>query len=141
MSNFWQKWLSVWCLLTVLFGLVLVAGAFEATSGGARLVYAMIGAPHPMPMDSLLHFSVAVLGAVTVGWGITLLGAFQAAAKLGGFGRPLWIVTAVGIASWYVLDSAISLSLGYGLNAAFNTVFLAAFLVPMLASGVLKKIQ
>jgi hypothetical protein len=141
MSKFWQQWLSVWCALTVLFGAVLVAGAFEATSGPTRFLYALMNGPEPFRLDPLMRFSIGVLGAVTIGWGITLLGAMQAAAKLGGFGRPLWIVTATGIASWYVIDSTLSCVTGYSVNAAFNTVFVAAFLVPMIASGVLKRVQ
>jgi len=40
--------------------------------------------------------------------------------------------------SWYVIDSILSITTGFGLNAAPNTVFMAAFLLPVIRSGVLR---
>jgi hypothetical protein len=39
--------------------------------------------------------------------------------------------------AWFVIDSAASVSTGAPVNAVSNAVFLATFLIPILASGVL----
>ena len=51
---------------------------------------------------------------------------------------PVWILVTSSVAVWYAIDTALSLATGFGLNAIPNTIFLAAFLLPIVCSGVLK---
>jgi hypothetical protein len=133
MSAFWKSWLNGWCGAVMLFGLVLLTGAFEATSGPLGALYGLLGPAVP-DFDPALRFSVALLGAVTIGWGLTLYAAVDAAHKLGG---PMWRRLTVAVVAWYVIDSALSVATGFALNAVPNTLFLIGWLLPLRASGAL----
>lgn len=133
MTRFWRNWLTVWCWAVGLFGVVLIGGAFEATSGPTRMLFGVLNpdAP-PLVPDEPMRFSLAVLGAVTLGWSITLHAAIEAAEMLGARGEPIWRLVTLSVVVWYVVDSALSVATGYGLNVAPNTLFLATYLLPAL---------
>jgi hypothetical protein len=137
MTGFWRTWMTGWCWAVAVFGLVLAGAAFEATSGPVRLLFAVLHGPEPLDLSAQMRFSEAVLGAVTLGWSVTLMAAIHAANLLGDRGRPVWGMIVVSVVGWWVVDSALSIVTGYSLNALSNTVFLAAFLLPILRSGVL----
>jgi len=88
--------------------------------------------------DAPLRFSVALMGCVALGWSLTLLVAMQAAHQLGDRGRTVWLGLTASVAGWFVIDSLLSTVTGFGLNALSNTVFMAAFLLPIVRSGVLR---
>lgn len=137
MSDFWRNWLTVWCLAVGVFGLGLVGGGLDSTSGPTRLFFHLLNGPAPLELDSQMRFSLAVLGAVTLGWSLTLLAAIQAAIALGPRGRPIWLLITGGATAWFVIDTPMSILTGYGLNALPNIVIFATFLLPILRSGVL----
>jgi hypothetical protein len=138
MSSFWRNWMTGFCLATGLFGIILVGGGFEITSGPTRLIFDLLNGPGELRLDPHMRFSLAVLGAVTIGWSLTLLAAVQAANQLGKrLGKSIWILVTASVVSWYVIDSSLSIATGFGLNAIPNTVFMAAFLLPVIRSGVL----
>jgi hypothetical protein len=137
MSRFWRNWLTGWCW-AVLFGVVLAGAAFEATSGPTRLLFGLLKGPSPLDLDAQMRFGLAVLGSVTFGWSLTLMAAIQAAHQLGDQGQPVWRLVTVSAVAWYGVDSVLSIATGYGLNAVPNTVFLLAFLVPVIRGGVLR---
>lgn len=131
MSAFWKSWLNGWCGAVTLFGVVLLTGAFEATAGPLAALYGLLG-PEVPAFDPALRFSVALLGAVTIGWGLTLAAAVAAAHIVG---AAMWRRLTVAVVVWYVIDSALSVATGFALNAAPNTLFLLGWLLPMGASG------
>lgn len=137
MTGFWRTWMTVWCWAVIALGLVLTGAAFEATSGPTRLLFTVLNGPEALDLNAQMRFSEAVLGAVTLGWGLTLIAAIGAANLLGDRGRPVWGMIVASVVVWWVVDCALSMATGYGLNAVPNTVFLAAFLAPILRSRVL----
>lgn len=138
MSRFWRTWTIRWCWAIGLFGLILAASAFEATSGPTRLLFGLLNDRVALDLDAPMRFSLGILGAVTVGWSLTLLAAIHAAHLLGDRARPVWMLVTSSLVVWYVVDTALSVATGFGLNAIPNTIFAAAFLLPIVASGVLK---
>lgn len=137
MSGFWRTWLNVWCVAVGLFGVVLAGGAAEATSGPIRWLLDLLNGPEPLAIEGPMRFCLAVLGAVTIGWSLTLFAAMDAAARLGPMGEPVWrMILASGLV-WYVVDSALSLATGFGLNLIPNTLFIAGLIAPLAAGGVL----
>jgi hypothetical protein len=57
-----------WCGFVGVFGAMLTGAAFEATEGPTRVLFAVLGAPE-LTLDPPLRFSLALLGAVTLGLG------------------------------------------------------------------------
>jgi len=138
MSAFWRIWLVVWCGGVFVFGAVLAGGAFEATSGPVRLIYEGLQGPVPLNLDPAMRFSLAVMGGVSIGWAMTMLLAILAAIELGDRARPIWIALTVGLATWFVIDSTLSVATGYGLNVVPNIVLIATYLIAVIAAGKLK---
>ncbi|MDP3491927.1 MAG: hypothetical protein Q8R82_02350, partial [Hyphomonadaceae bacterium] len=81
MSKIWRSWLNVWGGLVIVFGAVLAGAGLEATDAVAEALFGILGSgisewtPH-------LRFSVALMGAVTMGWGTTFIALFMAAHRL-----------------------------------------------------------
>jgi hypothetical protein len=137
MSSFWQKYLSLWSGLVIIFGIVLAGAGFAATDGIALAIFQLFGAPAFTP-DSIHRFSIGLMGAVTMGWGGTFYVAFQALHRLPGTdAAPLWRTLTIVALAWYVIDSVISVATGVAFNAVSNTLLIALYLVAMFASGVM----
>ena len=137
MTSFWRTWMTVWCWAVLGFGLLLAAACVEATSGPARLLFAALHGPE-LDLDAQMRFTLGVLGAVSIGWSVTFMAALRAANLLAGdAARPVWRLVALSVVSWFAVDTPLSIATGYDLNAVPNLVFLAAFLLPLVRSGVL----
>ncbi|MGQ3016431.1 hypothetical protein [Phenylobacterium sp.] len=139
MTGFWRQWMAAWRLSVAGFGLVLAGAAVEATSGPARLIFDLVGEALPAEMGAPLRFSIALMGAVTLGWWLTLEAAFRAIDLLGDRDAPVWRGVTVSVVGWYVIDGALSAATGYALNIAPNTLLLVGYLIPVLATGVMRR--
>lgn len=118
----WQtKAFSLWCWFIVVFGAVIVVAALNPAVGA--LLFAILGHPEPVPSSPHLTFTTALMGAVTMGWGLTLLA--MAGQQLG---ENVWQRVMIAFVVWYVIDSGLSIATGFWRNAVSNTVVLAAFL-------------
>ncbi len=149
MSRFWRNWLNVWCVGVALFGLVLAGGAFDATSAPIRNLYAALmpagklalDAKMRMDLDPDLRFTMAVLGAVSIGWAGTLWAAIQAALALQRFdtaaAQRVWTLALASVLFWFVFDSVLSVATGFWRNVIPNVVLTAGLLAPLIASGVI----
>lgn len=141
MSRFWRNWLTVWCWAVGLFGAVLVGAGLEATSGPVRLVFALLDGPEPLQLTSQMRFSLALMGAVSLGWALTLAATIKAAILLEERGAPIWRLLIAATLMWFVIDTTLSIATGYGMNAVPNLILLATFLLPVIRSGVLGPLQ
>jgi len=141
MSRFWRNWMIGGCWAVGLFGVILAASAFEATAGPTRLLFGLLNDQIAFDPDPPLRFSLAVLGAVTVGWSLTLAAAIGAAHQLGDQAKPVWVLVTASLVAWYAIDTTLSVVTGFGLNAIPNTIFLVVFLLPIIRSGVLKTLS
>jgi hypothetical protein len=139
MNKAMQGWMSAWAIFVALFGLVLAAGAFAATDGLARALFTLFGNPMPAEPDDLHRFAIGLMGAVTMGWGLTYFAAFKALHGLDkASAAPLWRFLTFASVVWYVVDSSISCATGYTMNAVSNTLVMAGYLIPVVKSGVMK---
>jgi len=139
MSGFWKAWIQVWCWAVIGFGVFFASAAFPATDAGVRLFYDAIF----WPVDGMASFgdpqfrlTVALIGCVTIGWGVLFLGgvslALRGESRLWG-----WLTASIGV--WFVTDSILSVVLGAPVNVISNTGLLVGYLIPVLATGVLKR--
>jgi hypothetical protein len=80
---------------------------------------------------SYILFTYRVLGAVMIGWMISLLfilvGSFRRGQREG------WYAITGSIAVWFLLDSGFSILVGYWQNAVFNVIFFVLFIIPLAA--------
>ena len=140
MTDFWKNWLNLWSFAVTAFGAILALAAFAATDGLARIVFASFQNPMPGDIDMLHRFSIGLMGAVTMGWGMTLYVAFQAIHSADRAHAPrIWRNLTLAALIWYVIDSSISVATGYWLNAVSNTLFIALYLIPLLRTGAMRR--
>ena len=140
MTGIWRIWIILWCASVGIFGLIITLGAIEATSGPTRLLLRILGGGQDLEMTPHLRFALAVMGPVTLGWCLTLLGASEASRSLPRpAARILWIWITAGVLAWALIDSILSVATGFALNLAPNALYVAAFVVPVYFSGVLKR--
>jgi hypothetical protein len=139
MSKFWQNWFLAWAVFVTLFGLVLAGGAFPATDGLTQTLFGLFGNPLPTDMDSHHRFAIGLMGAVTMGWGLTYFGAFKALFLLEpAKAAPIWRWLLLASLIWYVVDSAISIATGIWMNAVSNTIVIITLLIPLIKSGAMR---
>jgi hypothetical protein len=136
MNAFWKSWLQIWCWLTLGVGAMFAIGAIPAADGGVRLFYDTIYWPvdGQSGYNDEVRLTAALLGAVMIGWAITIFGLIAAAETVG---PSAWRTLTFAMLAWWAIDSTISVALGAPVNAVSNTLFLAGYLAPVLASGVL----
>jgi hypothetical protein len=128
-----------WCGAVGLFGIILVGGGFEATSGPVRILFDFLNGPGKLDLNQYMRFSLAILGAVTIGWSLTLMAVIQNTNQLEKqVSKSIWIGMTASIIIWYVIDSILSIATGFWLNAVSNTIFSTTFLIPVICSGVLR---
>lgn len=138
MSQFWRTCMIAACWGTGIFGAILAAGGLAATSDPAHRLLELIGGA-PFEMTREMRFAVATLGAVTMGWAVTIYAAVEAATALGPRGGRIWGLLVAAALTWFIVDSALSVATGFTLNLIPNVVVLASFLIPIFASGALKR--
>lgn len=132
-------WMTGWCGAVGLFGIILAGGGFEVTSGPVRILFDFLNAPGKLELNPYMRFSLAILGAVTIGWSLTLMAVIQAANQLEKrVSKSIWIGISASIVIWYVMDSSLSIATGFWLNVVSNTIIGATFLIPVIRSGVLR---
>jgi hypothetical protein len=138
MNMFWRKWLSIWSLSVIIFGLVLAGAGFPATDGIAAALFNFIG-PEPYAPTQPLRFGIGLMGAVTMGWGGMFFVAFTALHGLEATqAAPLWRLTVIVGLAWLAIDSSISIATGFWMNAISNLVFTLLLLIPIVRTGVMR---
>jgi hypothetical protein len=139
MNGAWRVWMILWCISVGVFGLIITLGAIEATSPPTILLLEMLGGGVEVEMTPHLRFALAVMGPVTLGWALTLIGATEAARYLPApIARRTWLWITAGVLAWMVIDSILSVTTGFALNLIPNTLYVIAFLIPVIRSEVLK---
>ena len=132
---FWFRWLLVVIVGVMLFAISMIlspdlirqffsllfyasANGIESRFGAAAVAYI-----------TLVH---GVLGAVMLGWSVSLLlvllGPFQRGSREG------WLIVSVSVAVWFVPDTLFSLLTGFWQNAVLNFAFALLFAIPLVAT-------
>ena len=132
--NFWQKWLFIVGIYLAVFGLVLAF--FNQTqlmdSAFNNQINPAFWNDEGIPENTVLFQSwiYGVLGATVSGWGIFI--AFLAYYPFKAHEKWAWNCIAVGIATWFIADTAISVFYQVTFNVMFNTVLLLLVGIPLL---------
>ena len=136
MSRAWCRLMVVWSWAVILFGVILATAGFKQSAGLAGALLALLG---PTPeMDAPMRFSTGLMGAVSLGWGVTLLGLASVSDQLEQVvARRLWARVGWAVAIWCAVDSVISALNGYALNLIPNALLAASFVALLWRGGVL----
>lgn len=132
MFHFWRKWLLAVIVIMGLFGALLVIWgpiALPKFFGMALYKPFMIHGKAPLNLNQFDSWIFGVLGATLMGWA-TMMGFIV----LVPFRRKepwAWYCLLIGILTWFLPDTAISLYHGVWANAAFNCVALGLLLAPL----------
>ena len=130
-TTLWHRWLMVVVIAVAVYAAALVvAGELIGSAvfdplgfgpesgditGGTPLEYAT--------------FIYGVLGAVIVGWMVTIGAIVRGPLRRG---EPwAWWAVAISVGVWFLLDTGISIVLGFVSHGIFNLGFLAALAVPL----------
>lgn len=138
MAQVWSNWLWVWCWGVLAFGVLLVTAAIPGVDGPMRALFGLFAGNSEIAATfdlAAVRFGLGLQGALSIGWAMTMFGMLQAAKVVG---APVWRSLTFALLAWYVIDSAISVATGFWLNAVSNTALMVAYLIPVLASSVLR---
>jgi hypothetical protein len=138
MTGIWKNWMTVWAWGVVAFGVLLTTGAFPGADGLVREVLVLFGnLPDGGTIleERAMRFAVGLMGAVTMGWGLTIAFLLPVISAAGSSG---WRALTLALAIWYVVDGLISVTTGFAANAVSNTALAIAYVIPVLGSGVLR---
>lgn len=125
----WLTWLQVVLVLLGIYSLVLVF----AGSAAASLFDAFgFGPPEAIDNDEVrdyLKLPFMVLGAVMAGWAFMMFNLVRGPLR---DGSP-WALSIItrSLVVWFVLDTGMSLVLGYPAHALFNIPFAIALGIPL----------
>jgi len=128
--SFWITWLQVVLAVLFVYALVLV---FAGSVAGS--LFSALGFGPPSPVDSdgagaYLKLPFMVLGAVLAGWSLMMIQIVRGPLRDGsGWALPVLIRS---LALWFVLDTGMSVVLGFAAHALFNVPFAFALGIPLL---------
>jgi hypothetical protein len=140
MKGIWRTWMMLWALAVGGFGVVLTLGAIDATSWPVRILFSFLQPNIPSEFTPHLRFLLAVMGPVTLGWCVTLIGAIKVSDHLSeNMQKYLWGWVTLGVLTWFIIDSTLSVATGFWRNTIPNTTYIVAYFIPLFQSGVMKR--
>ncbi|HAN71801.1 MAG TPA: hypothetical protein DCQ36_09490 [Actinobacteria bacterium] len=127
----WITWLTVVLVIVLVYALLLVLAGSLAGS-----LFDLLGFGPPASIDTpqvrdYLRLPFMVLGSVMAGWSLLMLLIVRGPLKEGAPWAARFLLLAVAL--WFVMDTGMSLVLGFPTHALFNVPFALALGIPLLA--------
>ena len=123
------KWLEVVLTLVLIYSLLLV---FAGTTAGSLFSWFGFGPDKSIntdPVRDYLLLPYMVLGAVMAGWVFLMIQIVRGPLKEGSAWAWTFLVRSLSL--WFILDTTMSLVLGYPMHALFNIPFAVALGIPL----------
>ena len=123
------KWLEVVLILVLIYSLLLV---FAGTTAGSLFSWIGFGPDESIDTDAVrdyLQLPSRVHGAVMAGWVFLMIQIVRGPLKEGSAWAWTFLVRSLSL--WFILDTAMSLVLGYPMHALFNIPFAVALGIPL----------
>lgn len=124
------KWLEVVLFLVLIYSLLLV---FAGTTAGSLFSWFGFGPDELIDTAAVrgyLRLPYMVLGAVIAGWAFLMIQIVRGPLKEGSAWAWTFLVRSLSL--WFILDTGMSLALGYPMHALFNIPFAVALGIPLL---------
>jgi len=125
------KWLEVVLFLVLIYSLLLV---FAGTTAGSLFSWFGFGPEESIntaAVSDYLRLPYMVLGAVMAGWAFLMIQIVRGPLKEGSAWAWTFLVRSLSL--WFILDTGMSLVLGYPTHALFNFPFAIALGIPLLS--------
>lgn len=125
----WLAWLHVVLVVLFLYALVLVFAGGVARSMFSAFGFGPSDAIDTDEVRDYLELPFMVLGAVMAGWTFMMLQIVRGPLRDG----AAWALPALtrSLVLWFVLDTGMSLVLGFPAHALFNIPFAIALAIPL----------
>ncbi len=127
----WITWLQVVLAALLAYALVLVFAGSVAAQLFSALGFGPPESNNSAAVRDYLKLPFMVLGAVLAGWAVMMMHIVRGPLRDGSpWARPVMVRS---VAVWFVLDTGMSLALGFPTHAMFNLLFVTALGIPLLA--------
>lgn len=132
--NFWWRWLVTANVGVILFGLAQVLLPNLVRQGFSLMVFGSASYIDSFPLDAIRYITLthAVMGAVMIGWGVSMMYTLFTQFRKGEWHG--WLSLVVALILWFIPDTAMSIATGFWQNAVLNTVFAILFVIPLSAT-------
>lgn len=129
---FWSRWMLMAALAVIAFSSMLVfSPEFTQRFFDAILFYDGTSPVQGAAVE-YIRFTYGVLGAVMIGWMAALIPIIRGPFRRG---EPWgWMVIAISLGLWFLVDTMLSIVSGFWQNAVLNTVFIVLFAIPLAAT-------
>lgn len=130
----WSRLIQVAAAVVLALGAVLLLAPATGESIFNLVYFGQPASPVPVPAEAqgYIRFANGIIGAVMVGWMLSII-ALARGPFLSGQ-RHAWQAIAWPLAGWYLVDTAFSVAHGVWGNVLLNTATAAMFGIPLLAS-------
>ena len=123
------KWLEVVLILVLIYSLLLV---FAGATAGSLFSWFGFGPDKSIHTDAVRDYLLLpymVLGAVMASWAFLMIQIVRGPLKKGS--AWAWTFLTQSLSLWFILDTGMSLVLGYPMHAVFNLPFALALGIPL----------
>ena len=124
------KWLEVVLFLVLIYSLFLVFAGTTACSLFSWFGFGPDELIDTAAVRGYLRLPYMVLGAVIAGWAFLMIQIVRGPLKEGSAWAWTFLVRSLSL--WFILDTGMSLALGYPMHALFNIPFAVALGIPLL---------
>ena len=109
MNDFWKTWLDIWCLAIIAFGGILAGAGFVGFEGRCALMFPSKPDKRAGFFNDVERFAFGLMGAITIGWGLTLFYFFRAA-HASNMGNKMYRQAFAVLIIWNLIDGYILLN-------------------------------
>ena len=123
------KWLEIVLVLVLGYALLLVVGGATA---GSLFSWFGFGPEESIDTDAVRDYLLLpymVLGAVMAGWAFLMIQIVRGPLRKGSVWA--WTFLTQSLSLWFIIDTGMSLVLGYPMHALFNIPFAVALGIPL----------
>lgn len=123
------KWLEVVLVIVLFYSLLLI---FRGETAGSLFTWFGFGPPESVDSNELkdyLRLPYMVLGSVMAGWSLLMIQIVRGPLKEGSAWSWRFLVRSLTL--WFVLDTGMSIVIGYPTHALFNLPFAIALGIPL----------
>jgi hypothetical protein len=124
-------WLQVVLAAVCIYSLILVLAGRTAGSLFAWFGFGPDESTDTSAVRDYLKLPFMVLGAVMAGWSLLMMQIVRGPLSEGS--RWAWLILVQSLALWFLLDTGMSLVLGYPTHALFNMPFAVALGIPLVS--------